>query len=338
MYNNLLIFDGSNLIHRQLSQPNMWELEYNGVKTGGVFGFMRSVLSTMNKFPKYYPVVVFDYGRSPRRLEIYPNYKHNQDQVEERQEKKRLLECGQITFEESQDEYLNELIRQSNIIKDLLRMFNIPVIQVSKWEGDDIMAILSRIAKDSVVVTDDKDMYQLMTPTCRIYRAMRLNADGSKGEIVTFEDNKHPVYNDVRHLVLIKAVVGDGSDNIPHVAKGIGYKTAEKIVDIILENNEDPDKYLPIMIEKGRKFKVFADNHDIYIRNLKLVDLSIVDQDPYVLEIINKEINNVLNSRMVNMIDIMKVLASNGIVNFDFNKLIQLTNMSKPYLGDTQNG
>lgn len=321
-YNKVLLIDGSNMIHRQLRQPNMWELSYNGVRTGGVFGFMRSVQTVLSKYPDHYPVVVFDHGRSPRRLAIYPNYKHQADQDKERAEKKRLLESGAITFEESQDEYLNELIRQSGIIKDLLKMFKIPVVQVPKWEGDDIITIISRECKDCVVVTEDKDMYQLLTPTCRIMRPMRENEDGTRGKEITYEEMKHPTYGDMRYFTITKSIVGDPSDNIPKVAQGIGGVTANKIAEIMLQYNENAEQFLPVLTEMGKKYAVFAQNYEEYVRNSQLVDLGMIEQDPYIIEKLDQAVAGVTDGSTPNMIAIMQALSANGITKLDFSRLM----------------
>ena len=76
-YKNLLIIDGSYLLHRNLKVPDIWELRSKqGNRSGGVYGFLNSI-SYLNKlFPEHYPVVAWDKGRSPRRLEIY-HYQEN---------------------------------------------------------------------------------------------------------------------------------------------------------------------------------------------------------------------------------------------------------------------
>ena len=317
----ILIIDGSNLLHRQLSQPDLWELSYNGKRTGAVFGFFRSLLVSLNRYPEHYPIVVFDKGRSARRLEIYPNYKHTEDIKAENEKRQNDLSMGVITTDTQKTEYIEELYRQGDVIKALLLAMKIPTISIRGWEGDDLMAILSRIVEDGVIVTDDKDMYQLLSPKIQIFRPIRIDENGKRGEVVLFNKVKHPVFNNTRSYVIHKSIVGDNSDNIPKVADGVGEKRAEVLTDYIISSNEDPEMYLEIMSNmKEPYFKKFIDGHDQYLTNIKLIDLSLVDLDPIVLDEISTQL--VLSRGIPMLIDVVKALSTEGINDFDYTKLI----------------
>ena len=89
-----------------------------------------------------------------------------------------------------------------------------------------------------------------------------------------------------RELVIHKAIVGDGSDNIPSVTNGLerkfalGSKRATDVAKLIYQSNEDPSIYLPILEEKNKNYyKGFISRPDHYTRNLNLVDLSLVEND-----------------------------------------------------------
>ena len=69
-FNKVLIIDGSYLLHRQLHQPRVSDLE-----NGGVFGFLRSISKEIHNSKGFFPIVAFDHGLSKRRVEIDPYYK-----------------------------------------------------------------------------------------------------------------------------------------------------------------------------------------------------------------------------------------------------------------------
>ena len=75
IYKKILIVDGSFLLHRVLSVPDIFALKNTkGVKTGGVYQFLRSLQREIINDGDYYPVVCFDKGLSKRRTDIDKNY------------------------------------------------------------------------------------------------------------------------------------------------------------------------------------------------------------------------------------------------------------------------
>lgn len=328
----ILIIDGSNLLHRQLNQSDLDDLTYNGKKTGAVYGFFRSLLVSVKRYPDHYPIIVFDKGKSPRRLAIYPNYKHTEDNRKEREELKSKVESGLIPKEQLVNEYLQELFRQGDIIRELLASFKIPVIMMSHWEGDDLMAILSRVVKDGVIVTDDRDMYQLANDHIKIFRPIRIDNEGNRGVEVLYNDVADPKYG-IREFVIIKSIVGDGSDNIPKVAEGLGNKHAKEVADIILDSNEDPLVYLDKIKTIGKKYSNnFVEHFVEYKRNLYLVDLSLVPYDPIVLEELNNQLMKL--DGQVQLLDVVKSLSRQGITRFDYTKLIECLYRSRSQVYD----
>lgn len=212
--NNVLIVDGSYMLMRAMRQPELAELRTkSGKPSGGVFGFLKMISSVIRKFPGYYPIVAFDHGRSPRRLELFPNYKHQADRT-----------ANPVIPGSPDDEFLSALRDQRQAIMQYLESIRIPVLRIPDWEGDDLVYLVSRSSKKCVVVSDDKDMIQMCSPTCKIYRAM---AD----EIIEHE-TCDPYYKYPRYEYY-KAIVGDGSDNIWKCCEGIGGTSANKIAEIM---------------------------------------------------------------------------------------------------------
>ena len=154
IYGRLLIFDGSHALHRSISEPHLWEMKnFSGQRTGGVYGTLQTIQKECSSF-NYFPVVVFDGHLSQRRLDIYPNYKRNL-------ERQALLECKEEDKTEEQlldEEFRREYSTQRNDLIQLLPLFGIPCIRLDQWEGDDLIYIISKMTKNSIVVSDDKDL------------------------------------------------------------------------------------------------------------------------------------------------------------------------------------
>lgn len=211
MFNRVLLVDGSYFLHRSLSQPNQWEMQtLQGKKTGGIYGVIRGIFKEVQKY-NYFPIVVFDGGLAPRRLQVYPNYKHNQD-------KQLLLECkeGEKTEQQIIDEaFMREYRTQRKDIIEILHLLGIPCIRLENWEGDDLLYILSKLSKDSIVVSDDKDLIQVVIDTderkCRVWRTM--NEEMWDIDILKQKEL------DVWEYINCKAIAGDPSDNIPRCCR-----------------------------------------------------------------------------------------------------------------------
>ena len=109
----VLIIDGSYMIQRALNVPELWNLKSSkGLRTGGIFGFLRS-LNYEFKGVDYYPVVTWDSGLAKRRTEVYERYKRNHIRTAD----KLMRECKDetdfsIKLEESfsEESTLNEAI------------------------------------------------------------------------------------------------------------------------------------------------------------------------------------------------------------------------------------
>lgn len=219
VFNKTLLIDGSYFLHRMLAQPNQWDLQTTyGKRTGGIFGVIKSVFKEMQKY-NYFPIVIFDGGLAPRRLEAYSNYKRNE-------EKQLLLES--TSYEEKTEQqlldeaFMREYRTQRKDIIEILQNFGIPCIRIEDWEGDDLLYILSKMSKDSIIITDDRDLIQSVyeddNRRCRIWRTMH----NEMWDVNTLKEQGL----DAWQYICNKAIVGDPSDNIPSACYGVGEKTA----------------------------------------------------------------------------------------------------------------
>lgn len=277
-FNRVMIYDGSYLLHRNLSQPNQWEMiNSKGKRTGGIYGVLRSIIKESKDY-NFYPVVIFDGGLSKRRLNIYPNYKKNI-------ERQALLECKEedLTEEQLFDlEFKREYSTQRNDLMQLLPLFGIPVIRINDWEGDDLIYILSKMSKNSIVVSDDKDILQLVyeddNRRCKIWRPMKEEL----WDINTLQEKDM----DIQKYIGCKCIVGDPSDNIPSACFQVGEKTAPglyelytKSINIGFPKNEEDltKKCKDLNVPKRKAYLNF--NEDQFLTNVLLTDLRLIDED-----------------------------------------------------------
>lgn len=240
-YGKILIVDGSYMLHRSLHVKQVFDLKTKkGLRVGAVFNFLRSLDLETNKNAGYMPIVVWDAGLAKRRLKINPNYKHHADRLKEQAD----VDAGLIEPDKDAQEYIQQYVSQRGIINSFLDILGVPHIRVKGWEGDDIMYTLTRLSHDNVLLTDDKDLIQMLSPRTKISRPMH--------EDILIYDKYQDTHNDpkMRKFIMRKAMVGDGSDNIPGVAKGLGAKAAEQITDIIYEN---PDNWKSILLDPKQK-------------------------------------------------------------------------------------
>lgn len=267
--NKVLAVDGSYALHRALNTPALQELRTTtGMKTGGVFGTLKILQSEIKKFPGYFPIFCFDKGLSKRRTDLYPDYKANR----RRQSADCLVVAG---VEGEKDEYLEEYHRQRADLIQILKSLGIPSLLIPGWEGDDLLKLVTDAAEDSVILTDDKDLIQMVAPCIKIRRAIQ-------NETISWDESdsyyRHP------HYTIVKSICGDGSDNIPQVASGLGWKGADKIASLI-DSLESFSEYKPALEKyvednpKGSltsKIKKLLDNWDQFVINYNLTDLRLV--------------------------------------------------------------
>lgn len=307
--NKVLVIDGSYLLHRALHIEHLYELvTSDGTSTGGVFQFLRSLNSELRNFPEYYPVVCWDAGLAERRLNAYPNYKHHADrQIEESE----LRALGQ---EPVIDDYLVKYRSNRELTMGILRDLGIPSLRFQGWEGDDLLYIISRMSNDAVVLTDDRDLIQLLSPTVRISRPMA-------GEILEYNsyqaENHDP---DMKKFVIIKSIVGDGSDNIPQCAFRVGGKTASYIADTMISNRDGWREELSKSTKKAIQGFLSEESLNQFEINMELIDLSRVEVTSEILEDINTTIESEIH--VPNYFKVVSTLGRLEIKDLDTNGLI----------------
>jgi DNA polymerase I len=175
--------------------------------------------------------VVFDAGRQTFRNEIFPDYKANRASMPD------------------------DLVPQILPIKEMVRAFNIPALELRGYEADDIIGTIAHDCEgkgvDVVVVTGDKDLMQIVTGHVRLLDTMKEKESGD-------QEVKERFGVGPERVVDILGLAGDSSDNIPGVP-GIGEKTAIKLIQEYGSLDSVLERASEIKGKNGEKLREFAE-------------------------------------------------------------------------------
>lgn len=244
----LLIIDSNCLCH--IAKHAMDGLSYHEMQTGVIFGFLRQVLSAARLFKTDRFAFCWD-SRKSYRKQIYPEYKAKR-YLNLTPEEERLNTIAFSQFSVLRQEVLPRLGFQNIFIQ-------------TGFESDDLMASLVRGYDNSVIITTDNDLYQLLNG-CVIY-----NPRTKKVLDRDWFYEKYMVEPDV--WATVKSVAGCDTDNVKGI-NGIGVITAIK--------------YLKGQLTvKSKALAEIKANPDIIKRNVGLVSLPMEGVNP--LRIVEKE-------------------------------------------------
>jgi len=198
---HVYLIDGSGFIFRAFHAVRMLNRP-DGTPVNAVYGFTQMLMKILEDTDADCLAVIFDAARITFRNDIYPDYKaHRPDPPE-------------------------ELIPQFDLVKQAVRAFNVPAIEMSGFEADDIIATYARMAKeagaDVTIVSSDKDLMQLINDKVSMFDAMKNQPIGAEQVVEKFGLGPEKV-------VEVQALAGDSTDNVPGVP-GIGVKTAAQLL------------------------------------------------------------------------------------------------------------
>ena len=203
----LFLLDAYALIYRAyyglIKNPR---INSKGVNTSAIFGFVNTLEEVLRKENPSHIAVGFDPAGPTFRHEAYEQYK-------------------------AQREETPEVIRQSvPVIKEIIRAYRIPIVEVAGYEADDVIGTLAKQAEqagfDTYMMTPDKDYGQLVSPHIFIYKPLFSGNFEVRG--VSEVTGKYGIERP-EQVIDILGLMGDASDNIPG-CPGIGEKTAIKLV------------------------------------------------------------------------------------------------------------
>jgi DNA polymerase-1 len=204
----LFLLDAYALIYRSyyafIKNPR---INSKGLNTSAIMGFVNTLNEVLTKEQPTHIGVAFDPHGPTFRNEAFPAYKAQREETPE------------------------DIRKAIPIIKDILKAYNIPILQIDGYEADDVIGTLAKKA-DSIgvktyMLTPDKDYGQLVSDNVNIYRPRH----GGGYEVMGPKEvtEKYDIPTPLQVIDLL-ALMGDSADNFPG-CPGVGEKTAVKLIN-----------------------------------------------------------------------------------------------------------
>jgi DNA polymerase-1 len=204
----IAVIDGNSLMHRAFHAIPPTMTAPDGRPTNAIFGFVSMFVKMVESLSPDGVICAFDKGKPRVRMEMLPQYKAQRPPM---------------------DPSLHE---QFPMVKELLGHMDVPAVELEGWEGDDILGTLARRGEeagyDMLLVTGDRDMYQLSTDHVRIIGTRK----GLSDVAVMTPESVEDLYHGITPALVpdFYGLKGDSSDNIPGVP-GIGPKKASDLIN-----------------------------------------------------------------------------------------------------------
>lgn len=219
----LFLLDAMALIYRSyFAFSKNPRINSKGMNTGTILGFTNTLLDVLNNQKPSHIAVAFDTSAPTFRHEMFPDYKAQRQETPE------------------------DIRTAVPLIKEEVRAFNIPVVEMDGFEADDIIGTLAKKAVGKgyqvYMMTSDKDYAQLVEDNILLYKPAYM---GNAVDILGVPEVLKKF--DIQHVDQVRDILGlqgDASDNIPGIP-GIGPKTAVKLLkeygslENLLNNTDD---------------------------------------------------------------------------------------------------
>ena len=204
---HLYLVDGSGYIFRAFHALPPLTRKSDKLPVGAVAGFCNMLVRLMDDMAAEesptHLAVIFDASGKTFRNDIYPDYKANRDAPPE------------------------DLIPQFPLVREAVKAFGIPSIELQGYEADDLIAAYTHAATQSgarvSIVSSDKDLMQLVTDRVNMIDTMKDRNIGPAEVLEKFEVGPERVID-------VQSLAGDSVDNVPGVP-GIGIKTAALLIN-----------------------------------------------------------------------------------------------------------
>jgi len=205
----LMVIDGNSILNRAYYGIRPLT-NRDGLYTHAIFGFMTTMLRLTAEEAPDALCVTFDVHA--------PTFRHKAD----------------AAYKATRKPMPEELRVQVPVLKEALDALNIPRYELAGWEADDLLGTISRRCEaagwDCVVVTGDKDSLQLVTERTKV-KLVSTRMGQTTTVDYTPEAFREKYGFEPVHMIDLKALMGDASDNIPGV-KGVGEKTALGLIQM----------------------------------------------------------------------------------------------------------
>jgi 5'-3' exonuclease len=300
----VLIVDAMNTFLRAFCAiPTMNE---DGLHTGGISGFLKSVGSAIKSYQPDRCVIVFDgHGGSFKRRKIFSEYKAH------RRTKVRL---NRIYEENLTDEDIS-MQKQLQRLVAYLQSLPVNMIALENVEADDTIAYLALDTfKDwnAIIMSADKDFLQIVNNHIQVWSPTKKRLYGPHDVL-----NEYGISSE--NFVYFRTLDGDVSDNIPGV-RGCGLKTILKAFPMLSGVRVELDDLRKISIENDGKLKIYntiVENWQDVERNYALMQLTdtalTTAAQLHVKEIIDNPIPK------LNRFELMRKMSSDNLTNTIYN-------------------
>ncbi|MEA3453124.1 MAG: 5'-3' exonuclease H3TH domain-containing protein [Patescibacteria group bacterium] len=206
----LVVIDGNALVHRAFhALPPM--SSSSGEPVNAVYGFLLVFLKALKDIQPDFVVATFDLAGPTFRKDLYKEYKAKRKKAPD------------------------ELYSQLPIIKNVLRVFGVPIFEKQGFEADDVIGTIAKLVEkqeslpktETIIVTGDLDALALVSDQTKVYTLKK----GLKDIVIYNRDLVMDRYDGLApdQLDDFRGLRGDSSDNIPGVP-GIGEKTAIQLL------------------------------------------------------------------------------------------------------------
>lgn len=238
----LFLLDAYALIYRayyaMIRSPR---INSKGFNTSAILGFVNTLEDVIKKEHPTHIGIAFDPKGKTFRHEAYEEYK-------------------------AQREETPEVIRESvPVIKEIIKAYNIPILEVPGYEADDVVGTLAKKAEKRGIITymmtPDKDYGQLVSETTFIYRPKY--GDKEFEVMDTARVLEKFGVNNTMQIIDLLGLMGDSSDNIPG-CPGVGEKTAQKLlaqfgsIENMLTRTNEIKGSLRTKVEENREKIIFS--------------------------------------------------------------------------------
>ncbi|MCD8212049.1 MAG: DNA polymerase I [Oscillospiraceae bacterium] len=203
----MMVIDGNSIVNRSFYGIRMLNTR-DGRPTNAVYGFLTTLLKMLDEEQPDGVCCTFDMQAPTFRHQAYADYKGKRKAMPD------------------------ELAQQLPVLKQVLEAMKVPYYQLEGWEADDLIATIARRCTEkgweTVVVTGDRDTLQLISDTTTV-DLVTTRGGQTTTKRMTPDAFREEYGFDPIHMIDLKALMGDSSDNIPGVS-GIGEKTATDLV------------------------------------------------------------------------------------------------------------
>jgi 5'-3' exonuclease len=307
-FKKVIIIDGMNsFIRSYIVDPS---ISSKGLPIGGLKGFLKQTQKLMREMKPDEIIVAWDgEGGSSRRKKQFSGYKDGRKPIRPQNLQRSFDNWADEDIEKNKGWQLGRLFEYINLLP-------IKQLYFDNVEADDIIAIVAQSPiladKKKIIVSNDKDFYQLLNEDVILYRPATSKFETYK--TITKEYNIHP-----NNFAMARAMAGDKSDNLDGVER-VGLKTAVKMfpelsgsepinVDFLIERVKNKEKRL--VAEQN-----LLEAKDIVLRNYRLMQL----YSPVVAPDLAEKIRIILNESELDygLTEIKKMMLIDGFGEYNW--------------------